>query len=95
MNAFLGDILPEGIGRPCSVHDCIDVAIIVSRQSVSGQILPLHPELIESTSLRQSGSQRKDAVRAEPKAVKINRYHIFGLVGSVIISERLCQGRRG
>jgi hypothetical protein len=84
ISAFLGEILPDGIGL-------VFVLSIIASMSRS-----LYPVIVSAaadpaaTPVRSKNHckgvtsilKRSDAVRAAPNAVKTKRYHIFGFVNS-------------
>jgi hypothetical protein len=84
IKAFFGDILPDGIGRPLVRSIIASMSRSLYPVKVSAAADPAATPTINRTHIRgEVGiSNRKDAVRAEAKAVKTKRYHIFGFVSS-------------
>jgi hypothetical protein len=84
INAFRGEILPEGIGLPLVLSITASISRSLKLVSVSAAADPAATPLISSTQIEGETytSNNKDAVSAEANAVKTNRYQIFGFVSS-------------
>jgi len=84
ISAFLGEILPDGIGLSLVLSMMASMSRSLYPVNVSAAADPAAtpPKISIQEKILIGISKRNDAVRADPKAVKTKRYQIFGFVSS-------------
>lgn len=84
IKAFLGETLPDGIGLSLvlSIIASMSLSLYPVRVSAAAEPAATPPNSNIHVTGLMGMSKRKEAVNADPKAVKTNRYQILGFVNS-------------